>query len=140
MPSENVLGWRAPRRSGSLSGMAPAESSDTRWRTVGVVVFCVAAFLLISMGGAIVAAPLTVPLMFVVVQRHPTTTFRAVGAALVGATVAEVAWVVTYLVASEAKPWIWLVPLAATAATIVAVVMASGRANLRAGRGRAMQG
>lgn len=90
-----------------------------------MVVFCASGFLLISMGGAIIAAPLTVPLMFVVARRHPTKAFRAVGAALVGATVAEVAWAVTYLVADEAKPWIWLVPLAAAMALIVAFVIVS---------------
>ena len=100
-------------------------STTTRWRAIGLVVFCVAAFLLISMGGAIIAAPLTVPLMFVVARRHPTGSFRAVGAALVGATVAEVAWAVTYVAADEAKPWIWLVPLAAALAVIVAVVIVS---------------
>jgi O-antigen/teichoic acid export membrane protein len=100
-------------------------SVTTRWRTVGVVVFCAAGFLLISMGGAIIAAPLTVPLMFVVARRHPTKSFRAIGAALVGATAAEVAWAVTYLAADEAKPWIWLVPLAAALAVIVAVVIVS---------------
>ena len=100
-------------------------STATRWRTVGVIVFCVAGFLLISMGGAIIAAPLTVPLMFVVVRRHPTKSFRAAGAALVGATVAEVAWAVTYVAVDEAKPWIWLVPLAAALAVIVAVVIVS---------------
>jgi hypothetical protein len=38
-------------------------------------VFCVATFLLISMGEAIIAAPLTVPLMFVATRRHPTAAF-----------------------------------------------------------------
>lgn len=33
---------------------------------------------------------------------------------------AEVAWAITYLALEEAKPWIWLVPLAAATATIVA--------------------
>jgi hypothetical protein len=32
---------------------------------------------------------------------------------------------VTYVVADEAKPWIWLVPLAAALAVIVAVVIVS---------------
>jgi hypothetical protein len=90
-----------------------------------VAVFCVAGFLLISMGGAIIAAPVTVPLMFVAAHRHPTKPFRAVAAALAGATSAEVVWAVTYVVAEEAKPWIWLAPLAAATAVIVAVVLVS---------------
>jgi hypothetical protein len=72
-----------------------------------------AAFLLVSMGGAIVAAPLTVPLLFLVSQRHPTTAFRVTGTVLTAATVPEVAWALTYRVADEAKPWIWLAPLGA---------------------------
>ncbi len=77
------------------------------------------------MGGAIVAAPLTVPLMFVVTRRHPTTAFRAIGAVLTGATVAEVVWALTYVVADEAKPWIWLVPLIAAVIAMAALVTTS---------------
>ena len=87
--------------------------------------FCVAAFLLISMGGAIIVAPLTIPLMFVVTRRHPTTAFRAIGAVLTGATVAEVVWALTYVVADEAKPWIWLVPLIAAVIAMAALVTTS---------------
>ena len=104
---------------------AATSSAPTRWRNAGVVLFCVAAFLLISMGGAIIAAPLTVPLMFVVTHRHPTTAFRAIAAALTGATVAEVVWALTYVVADEAKPWIWLVPLIAAIVAMAALLTTS---------------
>ena len=77
------------------------------------------------MGGAIIAAPLTVPLMFVATRRHPTAAFRAIGALLIGATVAEVAWALTYLVADEAKPWIWLIPLVAAIAAMAALLTTS---------------
>jgi CBS-domain-containing membrane protein len=87
--------------------------------------FCVAAFLLLSMGGAIVAAPLTVPLMFFVTHRHPTTAFRAIAAVLTGATIAEVGWALTYVVADEAKPWIWLVPLVAAIASMAVLLTTS---------------
>ena len=97
----------------SASQLQGPPSPLTSWRlcarNVGVVLFCVAAFLLISMGGAIIAAPLTVPLMFVVTHRHPATAFRTIAAVLTGATVAVV-WALTYIVADEAKPWIWLGP------------------------------
>lgn len=74
--------------------------------------FAVAAFLLLSMGGAaVVAAPVTIPLMLVLSRRHPTTTFRAAGLVFVGLTAAEVAWALTYLQLQEAQPWIWFVPL-----------------------------
>jgi hypothetical protein len=45
---------------------------DERWAGIGVAVFGVAEFLLLSMGGAVVAAPVTVPLIAVAVRRHPT--------------------------------------------------------------------
>jgi hypothetical protein len=83
-------------------------------------VFAVAAVLLLSMGGAIVAAPVTVPLLFVASRRHPTRAFRATGAVVGGLSVAEVAWALTYLLAGEPKPWVWLLPLAAGAVTAYA--------------------
>ena len=56
---------------------ALAVSPERRCRTagVGVVVFGAAALLLLSWGGAIVVAPLTVPLMFlrrVAIRRAPS--------------------------------------------------------------------
>jgi len=92
------------------------------WQRTGVAVFAVAGFLLVSMGGAIVAAPVTVPLMFVVSRRHPTRAFRIAATVLGGVTVAEVVWAVTYLVVTEATPWIWALPLAG--GTIGAVILA----------------
>ena len=47
---------RARGREAIIKSAAP----ETRWRLTGITVFAVAAFLLLSMGGAIVAAPLTV--------------------------------------------------------------------------------
>jgi len=69
---------------------------DKIWQRIGVFVFVVAAFLLVSMGGAIVAAPITVPLMFLVSRRHPTAAFRTAGVVLGGLTVAEAVWALTY--------------------------------------------
>jgi hypothetical protein len=98
---------------------------EARWRRTGVVVFGVAAFLLLSMGGAIVAAPVTVPLMAVAVRRHPTLAFRTAGAILIALTVAEVAWALTYVTAGEAGPWIWLLPALASLATLLATIRPS---------------
>jgi hypothetical protein len=79
-----------------------------QWRVVGAVTFLITGFLLLSMGGAIVAAPVTVPLMYLAASRHPTRSFRAAAMALSGLTIAE------------AQPWIWLLPsLAAFAAAAV---------------------
>jgi hypothetical protein len=44
---------------------------------------------------------------------------------VIGATVAEVAWAPTYLVADEAKPWIWLIPLVAAIAAMAAILTTS---------------
>jgi hypothetical protein len=81
-------------------------AKEGNWRLAGIVVFSVAAFLLLSMGGAIVASPITVPLMFLASRHHPTAAFRMVGTVVSGLTVAEVVWVLTYLQVEEAKPWI----------------------------------
>jgi hypothetical protein len=95
---------------------------ERRWARIGVVVFGAAAFLLVSMGGAIVAAPVTVPLMVAAVRRHPTPAFRTAGAALVALTGAEVAWALTYVTAGEVRPWIWLLPALAALAGALATV------------------
>jgi hypothetical protein len=77
---------------------------------VGLAVFVVATVLLVSMGGAIVAAPLTLPVLAVVVRHHPTRGFRIAGAIIGGLTAAEVAWAAVYLVAGEAPVLVWLLP------------------------------
>ena len=89
-----------------------------RWRVIGVVTFVVAGFLLLSMGGAIVAAPVTVPLMFVAASRHPTRPFRISAMVLSGLTVAEVVWAVTYFTVEDSQPWIWLLPTVGALAAV----------------------
>ena len=103
----------------------PAGSGSSRWRIGGVALFCVSFFLLLSMGGAIIAAPLTVSLLFVVVLHRPTMAFRTIGALLAGATIGEVVWALTYVAADESKPWIWLLPLSAALATAIALLRIS---------------
>ncbi len=96
----------------------------TKWRLAGTVVFPIAAVLLISMGGAVVAAPVTVPLMFLAAQRHLTTTCRVTGVFLGGLTAAEVVWAVTYLQLGESQPWIWLLPM--VGGVIAALIFGAG--------------
>jgi hypothetical protein len=84
--------------------------AEQRWGVIGRVTFVVAGFLLLSMGGAIIAAPVTVPLMYVAASRHQTRGFRIAATVLSALTVAESAWALTYLAVEEAQPWIWLVP------------------------------
>jgi Na+/melibiose symporter-like transporter len=90
-----------------------------RWRSIGLVTFVVAGFLLVSMGGAIVAAPVTVPLMLLAASRCPTRGFRATALVLSALTVVEVLWAVTYLTVEERQPWIWLMPALGLLATVV---------------------
>lgn len=78
----------------------------------------VSGFLLLSMGGAIVAAPLTLPLLYLAVSGGRLGAGLRTAAVVVAAlTVAEVAWAATYLAMAEAQPWIWLVPAGAGTAT-----------------------
>ena len=93
-------------------------SDARRWRAAGVATFVVAGILLVSMGGAIVAAPITVPLMWMAASRHPTRPFRVAATVLSALTVAEAVWALTYLSVDEAQPWIWLLPAAAALAAV----------------------
>lgn len=87
-------------------------------RGAGVTVFVVAGILLTSVGGlGIVAAPVTLPLLFLVVRRHPSRPFRVTGAVVGGLTAAELAWGLLYLLAGEVPVAIWLLPTASGLAT-----------------------
>ncbi len=82
------------------------------------VLVAVSAFLLLSMGGAIFAAPLTLPLLYLGVRGGRLSAgFRLAAVVIAALTVAEVAWAATYLAVEEAQPWIWLLPIAAGVAT-----------------------
>ena len=88
---------------------------------LGVLLFVVAAVLLTSVGGAgIVAAPVTLPLLFVVVRRHPTPSFRGAGAIFGGLTAAELAWGLVYLAGGEIPVLVWLAPTVLGLLTAVA--------------------
>lgn len=95
--------------------MDASLSPPRNWPRAGIVVFAVAAILLVTMGGAIVAAPITLPLLLLVVSRHPTRSFTILGASLAGLTLGEVAWAITYQRVGESQPWIVLLPLLAGA-------------------------
>ncbi len=86
-----------------------------------MVVVVVAGILLLSMGGAIVAAPITVPLLWVTGRSAGGRRVR-VGAAVVAAlTTAEVVWLAVYNVAGEVQPTVWLIPLLAAVVTGLAI-------------------
>lgn len=96
--------------------------NGARAAALDLAVFGAAGFLLLSMGGAIAGAPATVPLMVRAAGRHPGRAWRPAAALMGAATLAEVAWAATYLTVGEARPWIWLVPLAAAAVTAWAIL------------------
>jgi hypothetical protein len=75
--------------------------------------FVVAGLLLASMGGAVFAAPVTLPLMYLAVRHHPTRPFRLAGGAVAALTAVELAWAVVYFAGGEEQPSIWLLPLLA---------------------------
>lgn len=106
--------------SGRTAVTEPVEATtkSRRWRAIGLATFVVAGFLLLSMGGAIAASPVTLPLMYLARRRHPTRAFRLTSVVIGGLTAAEVAWALAYLAAGEAQPWIWLLPLMAAATAI----------------------
>lgn len=86
------------------------------------VLVAVSAFLLLSMGGAVVAAPLTLPLLYLAVRNTELGAGLRLAAIVIAAlTVAEVAWAATYLAVSETQPWIWLIPIGAGAGTAAAL-------------------
>jgi hypothetical protein len=95
-----------------------ADAAAHRWRWVGLATFAVAGFLLLSFGGAIAAAPVTLPLLYLASRRHPTKGFRIAAAVIGGLTAAEVGWALTYVALGDAGPWIWLVPLAVAAVAV----------------------
>lgn len=98
-------------RSGARHRLLRQERRGAAVKTLGVALFVVAAVLLLAMGGAIVAAPVTLPAMYVVVRRHPTRAFRTAGAIIGALTAAELAWAAVYLATGEATPAIWAVPI-----------------------------
>jgi len=84
-----------------------------------------AAFLLLTMGGAIVSAPVVLPLLAWTAVRTPSTQLRILAAVLAALTAAEVGWAGVYLTLGEGQPWIVAVPtLAAVVAAVVVTRLA----------------
>lgn len=97
-------------------------------RVAGVMLFVVVALLLTSVGGlGIVAAPVTLPLLFLVVKSHPTRSFRTAGAVIGGLTAAELTWGLLYLVGGEVPVAGWLLPIASGLAMALGFLSLPGR-------------
>jgi len=86
------------------------------------VVLAGAAFLLLSFGGGILAAPLSLPLLAWTARSTPSGRTRVFAAVLAGLTAAEVAWAAVYVTVGERGPWIFAIPI--VAGTLVAVALA----------------
>jgi len=89
------------------------------------VLVVVCSVLLVSYGGAIVAAPVTIPLLFLAARSSSSNGLRVWAGVVVALTIAEAAWAVTYLTLGEARPTIWLLPTLAAAAGGIAYVRLS---------------
>lgn len=98
-----------------------------------IALFVVCGVLLMSFGGAVIAAPVTLPLLSLAVRRHPTAGFRWTGGVLAGLTTVELVWALVYLAQGEEQPWIALVPVAAGVAVVAAFVL-TGRQARRSSR------
>lgn len=97
-----------------MSTVSDLESSwTTRW---SVITVATAGFLLVSMGGAIFASPVTLPLLYRVARTNPRRGLRITAAVVGGLTLTQAAWFAAYLALDEAQPWIWLVPTLTAAA------------------------
>jgi hypothetical protein len=106
----------APDRS-EQTGRSEMLERVTDKRALTVAVLTASAFLLLTMGGAIVVAPLSIPLLYAIAHRRTGGT-RWVAVVLAVLTVAEVGWAATYVTVGEGQPWIWLVPVVAAVGTL----------------------
>ncbi len=83
-------------------------------RLCDLAVVAIGAALLFSMGGAIVAAPVALPFLYLAIRaERGNPGLRGAAVVVAALTVAEIAWAATYLAVTETQPWIWLLPLAA---------------------------
>ena len=89
-------------------------------RRIGWPLVAVCTVLLVSYGGAILAAPITVPLLFITARSSASISYRVCAGFVAALTIAETAWAVTYLASGDAQPMIWLAPALATLAGAVA--------------------
>ncbi len=101
------------------------------WAARGAVItVATAALLLGTIGGAIVAAPITLPLLFWIARRYPGRGMRITAAVVGGLTCVEAVWALCYLAVEEAQPWIWLLPAVAGIAWTAGLLRAD-RAGVR---------
>jgi hypothetical protein len=101
-------------RPGAPGGLA---DKPTLRRVVIGAILVGTVLLLGSMGGAILAAPVLLPLLWWA-ARTTTSGVRLLGAFLAALVVGEVAWAGVYLVVGERQPYIWALPTLSAAVTV----------------------
>jgi hypothetical protein len=74
--------------------------------------------LLGSMGGAILAAPVLLPLLWWAARTTTTSGVRLIGAILAALVIGEVAWAGVYVVVGERQPYVWALPALSAAVTV----------------------
>jgi hypothetical protein len=84
-----------------------------------LAVVAIAALLLVSYGGGVIAAPLTLPLLYLALRQPLSRGIRPAIVAVSALTAAEAGWAAAYLTTGEARPWVWLVPCAAGIGVLV---------------------
>jgi hypothetical protein len=110
-----------------MQAQPPARNAERLLRVEGFLftlcICLVALVLLISVGGeGIVAAPVTLSLLYWRARRHSSRAARVGIGVIAGLTGAEFVWGIVYKAAGDAepKPWIWLLPLVGGCALIYA--------------------
>jgi hypothetical protein len=97
---------------------APGSLADRpNLRRVVIGAILVGTLLLGSMGGAILAAPVLLPLLWWT-ARTTTRGVRLIGVILAALVVAEVVWAGVYLVVGERQPYVWALPALSAAVTV----------------------
>ena len=94
----------------------PADRPTLRRVVIGAILVGTVV-LLLSMGGAILAAPVVLPLLWWA-ARTTGRWVRVVGVILAALVVGEVAWAGVYLVVGEWQPYIWALPALSAAVTV----------------------
>ncbi len=86
------------------------------------LILAASALLLVTFGGAVVAAPLTLPLLVHTGRTTTSRTIRGLVAVVAGLTAAQVAGALVYVAVGESQPSIWLMPAVAGILAVMVVL------------------
>jgi hypothetical protein len=101
-------------RPGAPAGLA--DRPNLRRVVIGAILVGTL-LLLLSMGGAILAAPVLLPLLWWA-ARTTGRLVRVIGVILAALVVGEVVWAGVYLVVGERQPYVWALPALSAAVTV----------------------